>query len=206
VSAAASAPPSSRGSTSWRGVALTSPPASASSALVARARRCRIALADQAADRLRSRRQLAHVRLALDAVTVEQIGRRLARPAGTAASFQARLTTSRTPWHMPWPRERRLLMRRVAGDEDTAGAPALGDQRMEAVAALTPQLAFVARDPALEQLPGSGGGYGLDRALAVLERDFPAAMVLRADHVRAWPVGLAVLDAVLRQPAPARVR
>ena len=75
-------------------------------ARVARARLRRIALADHRADGLDAAGELAHMRLALLAVAVEQRvgGAPRTSPLSTAASFQARLATSRMPWHMPWPR------------------------------------------------------------------------------------------------------
>ncbi len=94
-------------------------------------------------------------------------------------------------------------MRRVAGEEHAAAAPVVGDQRVEAIARLAPELAVLGREPAREQLPRPSG-VAAAPGFAGLERDLPAAVVLRADHQRAGALGLAVLHAVrrqLRQPA-----
>jgi hypothetical protein len=130
----ASRPVSSRGSTSWRGVSFTTPPHSASSRASRSRGLGRVAFADdraQAFSRVVSSRTWAW-RSAAVAVQQPLGGGAGAPRPGTAASFQARLATSRTPWHMPWPRKGGCMWA-ASPAMNTRPAPALGHQRVEAV-------------------------------------------------------------------------
>ena len=51
------------------------------------------------------------------------------------------------------PDKGRLLMRRVAGEEDSAAPPFPGDQRVKTVAGRPPQRGVVRREPLREELP-----------------------------------------------------
>src|SRR5690554_4640739 len=89
------------------------------------------------------------------AVAVEQAVRRAAAQDGL--EFPAEIHHVAHALAHALPQERRLLMGGVSSNEHAVLAPGGGNQRVETIAGLSPELAFVGRDPRREQSPSAFG-------------------------------------------------
>ena len=176
----------------------TSPPASA----IRRASRaraaCGITLADDPAYVAHDGRQPLHVRPALLLVGVEQ------GVAGSSCQHQRELPgqvcdVAHALAHA-LPGERRLLVRRVSGEEHSSTPPLARHERVEPVARGAPQRRIVRSDPAREQPPHLRLRLHRPRVLAGQQHDLPAAVIPGADQKAARARRLAVMDARPGQP------
>src|SRR5262252_1267962 len=164
---------------------------------VARARLVEIELADHLAGLLGETDQRLDVRLSLALVTVEQ--RIMRTGAQHERELPGQIGGVADAGAHALPHEGRRLVAGIAGEEDAAGAPALGDQRVKAIDRRAPDLDCRRVDEAREVPRHILRRAERLRRLARQELDLPAPQVAWTDDEGRGPLRPAVLDAFPRQ-------
>ena len=168
-----------------------------------------VPLAHHGANALDAGGELAHVGAAFLAVTGQQCLR--CRALHTAPYLSVCLTLQHR-FQLPGQiggiadalahalaQKRRLLVGGVARNKNPAKLPLFGHQRVKTVTGLPPQSTVLWPQPARQQLPGALWRSGSLRVFTRQQRNFPAPVVVGANHQGARALRLAILHAGGRQ-------